>query len=139
VNNDSVLQIRRTNILKKILLIIVAVLMLGSIILAGCTPAPAPAPEPTPPGEPEWTPPIPGMKKGEEDLRFTWKFSFPAPRDKPVAGYELNKREWFFEEMRKRTGGRLVTSIVWGGQELVYLKQDWFPWKYILIFSHILS
>jgi TRAP-type C4-dicarboxylate transport system substrate-binding protein len=56
------------------------------------------------------------MLEGEEDMYFNWKFTYPAPLDKPAKGYDLNIREWFHNEVSERTGGRLNIKIYPGGQ-----------------------
>jgi len=98
--------------LKKLLLIVVTILILGSIVMAGCTPAPAPAPEPTPPTEPDWTPPIPGMLKGEEDIKIEVEWGIPMPRENPPEGFDLTYSEYLYELMTEKTGGRLTFTNV---------------------------
>ena len=98
--------------MKKVLLIVVTILILGSIVMAGCTPAPAPAPEPTPPTEPDWTPPIPGMLKGEEDIKIEVEWGLPMPRENPPEGFDLTFTEYLYEKMTEKTGGRLTFTNV---------------------------
>jgi TRAP-type C4-dicarboxylate transport system substrate-binding protein len=92
--------------MKRILFMFVVVLVLGGLILSGCTPAPAPTPAPTPPPTPDWTPPIPGMEKGDEDIYITATFGLPMPREKPPEGFDLTFHEYMFNYMTEKTGGR---------------------------------
>jgi len=101
------------------LYLVVAVLCVAGLLASGCAepaPAPAPVPAPTPPAEEEeeWVPPIPGMKKGEEDLYLEWTWATPTNRAKPPAGYELTADEWFFKEIEERAKGHLKVKISYG-------------------------
>jgi len=104
--------------MKKQLLVLLAVILVAGLILIGCSPAqPTPTPTPTPPVDEveEWVPPVPGMKQGEEDLYFTWRFAAHYPREIPPAGYDLTYQEWYHKELEKRTDGHIKIEMFYDG------------------------
>jgi len=56
------------------------------------------------------------MLKGEEDLYFDWKYAMPIPREAPPTGYGLTSKEWFHDELEKRTKGHIKIEEFYGGQ-----------------------
>ena len=106
--------------MKKGFLVVLAIIMVSGLILGGCAePAPTPAPAPTTPTpapapEDKWEPPIPGMKQGEEDLYFEWRWSMPGNPERMLS-YEKGIEEMWCDAMEERTGGRFKVTIHPGG------------------------
>ena len=104
-------------------ILLVAGLILGSCAQPAPAPAPAPSPAPTPtpaptpaptPGK-EWVPPVPGMKPGEENLYFEYIHASGHPQNPPRPPMEKAFREYFYEELEKRTQGRFKVKMAYGG------------------------
>lgn len=110
--------------MKRIFVVSMVILLLVALVSTSCTkPAPAtttPAATPTTapavvPTTAAWVPPVPGMKQGEENLKFEWLLALHRPREVGPAPYETPTQEYLFNELEKRTGGRFKVKYAYAG------------------------